>query len=115
MLRSIIEVSEYSSRLGRDDRHFVIVARKLADCRQRIKPHDRDELNFRADVAAQQLNTVEPRNAPIFNADEDFLFEQRLIGVGVVRRGPAVPDSDYHVLFSLHGNSLLVVTMPHLK
>ena len=96
MLRAIVEAGEHGPRLGGNNRHFVIVACKLADGGQRVKPHDGDKFNFRASIAAQQLNAVEPGNAPVLDPDEDFLFEQRLISIGVLRRGPAVLDADDH-------------------
>ena len=61
-------MGEDRSRCLRNNGYFVILARKLTNSRQGIKSHQRDEFNFYADFAAQQLNTLEARNVPFLNS-----------------------------------------------
>lgn len=74
MLRAFIEMGEYGPRLVRDEGGFVIFSCKLTHGIQRFKAHDRDEFNFLAGFAAQQLNVFEAGDVPVLNADEDLLL-----------------------------------------
>jgi hypothetical protein len=99
MLRPLIETGKDGSRLLQDNRRFVILSRELADGVQRIKLHDRDEFNFFSGFAAEQLNIYKTANAPVQNAGENFLLEQRFIYIRIAGGCPSVPDSTDHRTF----------------
>src|SRR5512143_1916082 len=90
-------MSEQRPRLLRNHGGFVIRSGERTYRCEILEHHQGDEFNFRAPLAAQQLDTLEPANVPVLNPDEDLLLQQRLIGIGVARRGPSVPDPGNHV------------------
>ena len=101
-------MGEHGPRLRRDNGCFIILSCELTDSVQRIKHHNRDEFNFSADFAAEQLDPFEATNVLILNTDENLFLKQRLIFIGVAGGCPSMPNSDNHVsLFSfLYGNPL---------
>src|SRR5512139_1927783 len=94
--RAGVEMGEELAGLGRDDGNLVILPREGPDRVQGIEPHDRHELHLGPDVPSEEMDAPVPRDAPTVDSGEDLLPEQRLVGVGVPRNGPAMPDSTDH-------------------
>jgi hypothetical protein len=86
-----------SARGGRHYGGFVIVSGKAADTFQIIEPHNRHELDFIAQIAAQEVNSPVPGNLTLGDANEDFFFEKLFIDIRVGGRGPSMPDSTDHL------------------
>ncbi len=73
MLRAGVEMREYRARFRRDDRLLVIIAGEFSNSVERIEFHDRDKLDFVADLASKQLDALESPNTPVVDAYKDFL------------------------------------------
>src|SRR5206468_11898051 len=96
MSRLLVEAREQHPRLRRDHRSRVVVSGEGAHGVERRECHDRHELDLGAHVATQKLDTEIAIDPAAPDADEDFLFQQLLISVGVCRRRPPVPDATDH-------------------
>src|SRR3954471_23399043 len=71
----------------------VILAHEALDRVEAIEPHQRLELDLAAEVASHQVDMAEARNVPRLDAGNDFGADDPLILAGIVRRGPAAPET----------------------
>src|SRR5687767_5160516 len=100
MLGALVEPGEQGPRLGRDHRHLVILPGERADRFEGFEPHDRDELHFRIQAAAEELDLTEAGDLTALDALEDLVPEKRLVGIRILRGRPAMPDSADHLSIS---------------
>jgi len=101
VLRALVKASKQCPSLGRDHGYVIVFTRKLADGIQVFECHERDKLDFTADVATQQLDAEIARNLSIANPNKDLFLEQCLVRIRVCRFSPAVPNAKDHRRASL--------------
>lgn len=76
MLGALVKAGEYLPRLRRYHRRFIILAGEFPHGIQRVEGHDRDEFNFSAYLAAQQLDISTAPDISLVDADKDLCIEQ---------------------------------------
>jgi hypothetical protein len=91
-----IEAGEDGARRGRHHRYFMILPGEGADGIERGKIHQRDELDLVAGRAPKQLDFLEARDIARQDARKNLLLQEVFVGVGILRRGPAVPKAGDH-------------------
>ncbi len=84
VLGTVVEASKQSPRLGRHHGQLVVRAGELAHRVQVPERHDRDELDFGRELAAEKLDAKEALNPAIGDSDEDLLAEQGLVRIRVL-------------------------------
>src|SRR5262245_45020812 len=102
MLRARVEPLEQRPRLWRYDRLLIALARERLYGGKRRKPHDGDEFDLRSGDATQHLDAPEAIDVSAHDSLKYFRPKQLLVGVGVLRGGPAMPDAaDHDALLAL--------------
>src|SRR5438046_9378759 len=96
MRRSFVESGQQFPRLRRNNRRFIVLAGKLPNTGERIPKGQCDELDLFFEIATQEVGSLIAFHA--MNAGENFLGEQLVIGVGVLRFRIAAPETGDHVL-----------------
>src|SRR3954467_14334611 len=96
MGRTFVEAEQELARFGRHDRTLIVLSGEGADVQQRVKPHDRRELEPIRHLPPQQVDALKAGDDALDDAGEDLRLEERFIRVRVLMAGPASPDPADH-------------------
>src|SRR6476661_8229453 len=96
MGRAIVEGLQYRASLDRDVADGIILAHEVLDGFDAVEPHQRLELNLSADIPLHEIHVMKSGNPPCLNGRNHFGPDDPLIGVGILRRGPAAPETADH-------------------
>src|SRR5262252_8793801 len=93
---AIVEAVEHGTSFEGHVADRIIFAHELLDGVEALKPHQSLELDLPIEVALHQIDMEEARYLPRLNARNDFRAHDALVCVGILRRGPAAPETADH-------------------
>src|SRR6476660_7939599 len=93
---AVVETVEHRARLERHVADRIIVAHEPLDGVDAVEPHQCLELDLAAEVALHEVDVPEARDSPRLDAGNDFVADDTLIDVGILRSSPAAPETADH-------------------
>jgi hypothetical protein len=96
MRHARVEAREHRAGGERHVRDLIILAHERVHGVQAVKPHDGDELDLVAGVAAQEVDMAEACNLARFDPRDHLAAHNRFIARRVRWRCPAAPDAADH-------------------
>src|SRR6476619_388010 len=96
MSGAVVDDVDNGARLQRNVADGIILTHEGPDRVDAVEPHQGLELDLPAEVALHQVHVHEARDLPRLDARNHFVADDALIGVRVLRRGPAAPETTDH-------------------
>jgi hypothetical protein len=97
MARSLVVTSQERPRALRYHRDFILGTGEPSYRVKRIEPHHGYELDLCVPSTPEEFNAVITLEVSLRDGFENLLAEECLVGIGICRRGPSVPDATNHL------------------